>query len=278
MADTSGQGKKPGFLDSVKSFLNGKPRDPSAPLTSTKTYFRILILLIIVAVVLAGIVFVVSMNAYNAEQYPSSYSTPVPTVTTTPAPTPVRTAVPTAVPTQTSSTVSKQSTSESVADSKYSAYISFPPAGAYFVAASDDTYVPSVSVWKQAAALTLPKSPWKYNEVHISVKPASVRQTAANGGWNTITIEYPWRISWEITGDDDSSEPYANAEFVLCKIDGTVVDKFGWKGFYTSQKSQTTGEYQPGEYVLAVYQRGCGISLEFEHAAGPVTFENSKVR
>ncbi|HJJ36668.1 MAG TPA: hypothetical protein O0X27_05795, partial [Methanocorpusculum sp.] len=350
------------FMNSVKNFLNGKPRDSSKPLTSTKTYFRILIVLIIVAIVLTGVVFAINYSAYVADKTPVV----TPMETPTPVPTAIPTQIPTVVPTPSSSVSTGEiagdiqvvgtginanttveevtalepwvmNTSEYVQDtaaisyltvyqydtetgllifvdkfmllagepavirtypagiypilvstdasaeltneaySAYCALLKTPPSGSLFVATADDSYVPSDSLWKLAATLNLDKAAWKFHEVAITVKPATPKQTAANGGWNTITIQYPWRIVWKITGTDDVSSPYANAEFVLSNLDGSVVDRFGWKGFYSSNTEQISNVYQPGEYVLAIYQRGCGISLEFQHAYGPVLVGNSTV-
>ena len=234
---------------------------------NTQSYYKIALVAVILAVVFAGAVFIIYYVGYMDEH--ASPSVPSSSVLPAAVPTPVPTAVPTPAPVQTPGT---QKTGPTV----YTNQLAKVPEGDLFDLADDTGFAQQHAAWKTASTLKIPSAPWTTYQVTIGVTPAQAPLSWPNGGTNAITIAYPWRIKWEIAGSQDT-DPYSNAEFILMRPDGTIVDTFGWKGNYRSAAHQTTAEYQPGDYVLAVYLRGCGAVLEFQQCAGPVFFETAAV-
>lgn len=183
-----------------------------------------------------------------------------------------------------------------------------PQLGDLFEVSWGQTQTPKIMAWDTFSSVVLPKTAWKITELPITVDPVPAENTVS-----MTVLEIPeiihlpvkdlskltdsqifrtdsdssstdrsmagsslWRIKYTITGVSDALNPYANAEMVLTNQDGVVVDSFGWNGPYSSTLSKISKTYQPGDYTLSIYQRGCGVTLDFQIEDGLIDIGSVK--
>lgn len=121
---------------------------------------------------------------------------------------------------------------------------------------------------------------WVVQDFRITINPAKVPAYYKNKQYSTAVIQEPWRISWKVS--ESGTDPYTSAELILYRYDAeeNIIQTygFGWKGKYSADTEQITPEFQPGEYALAVFLRGTGITLDFQQNKAMPVFNNFTVR
>lgn len=121
---------------------------------------------------------------------------------------------------------------------------------------------------------------WVVQDFRITANPAKVPAYYKNKQYSTAVIQEPWRISWKVS--ESGTDPYTSAELILYRYDAeeNIIQTygFGWKGKYSADTKQITPEFQPGEYALAVFLRGTGITLDFQQNKEMPVFNNFTVR
>ena len=121
---------------------------------------------------------------------------------------------------------------------------------------------------------------WVVQDFRLTVNPAKVPAYYKNKQYSTVIIQEPWRISWKVS--ESGTDPYTSAEMILYQYDAeeNIIQTygFGWKGKYSADTEQITPEFQPGEYALAVFLRGTGITLDFQQNKAMPVFNNFTVR
>ena len=121
---------------------------------------------------------------------------------------------------------------------------------------------------------------WVVQDFRLTVNPAKVPAYYKNKQYSTVVIQEPWRISWKVS--KTGTDPYTSAELILNQYDteGNVIQTygFGWKGKYSANTKQITPEFQPGEYALALFLRGTGITLDFQQNKAMPVLDNFNVR
>lgn len=121
---------------------------------------------------------------------------------------------------------------------------------------------------------------WVVQDFRLTVNPAKVPAYYQNKQYSMVIIQEPWRISWKVS--ESGTDPYTSAEMILYQYDteGNVIQTygFGWKGKYSADTKQITPEFQPGEYALALFLRGTGITLDFQQNKAMPVLDNFNVR
>lgn len=134
--------------------------------------------------------------------------------------------------------------------------------------------------WETIHTAPIASGKWIVSDFCITVNPAKVPVYYQNKQYTTVVIQEPWRISWNVS--QKGTDPYTSAELILYQYDaeGNIIQTygFGWKGKYSADTRQITPEFQPGEYALALFLRGTGITLDFQQNKAMPAFDNLSVR